>query len=187
MGERILVGAIAGAHGVRGAVRVRSFTEAPAAVAAYGPLSDEAGTRRLVLKVVGETAGGVIAEIEGVADRNAAEALRGQRLYVARDVLPALAAEEFYHADLIGLTAETAAGDRLGRVRAVQNFGAGDMLEIERADGTTVDLPFTRAAVPVVDIAGGRLVVDPPAGLLDAESGPAGESSPEDSGPEPAP
>ena len=168
MVERVLVGAIAGAHGVRGAVRIRSFTDDPAAVAAYGPVFDEAGARRLVLKIVGPTKGGVLAEIEGVRDRNAAEALQGVRLYVPREALPAPGEDEFYQADLVGLAVETADGTALGRVRAVQNFGAGDLLEVERPDGSTVSLPFTRAAVPVVDIAGGRIVADPPEGLLDA-------------------
>jgi 16S rRNA processing protein RimM len=167
MVERVLVGAIAGAHGVRGAVRIRSVTDDPAAVAAYGPLFDETGTRTLVLKVVGPTKGGIIAEIDGVRDRTAAEALQGTRLYVPRTALPAPAADEFYQADLVGLAVETPDGAALGRVRAVQNFGAGDLLEVERADGSTVSLPFTRAAVPVVDVAGGRIVADPPEGLLD--------------------
>jgi 16S rRNA processing protein RimM len=167
MVERVLVGAIAGAHGVRGAVRIRSFTDDPAAVAAYGPVFDEAGARQLVLKVTGPTKGGVIAEIDGVADRDAAESLRGVRLYVPRAALPSTDEDEFYQADLIGLAVETVDGDSLGRVRAVQNFGAGDLLEVERADGSTVSLPFSRAAVPVVDIGAGRIVADPPAGLLD--------------------
>jgi 16S rRNA processing protein RimM len=166
MVERVLVGAVAGAHGVRGAVRIRSFTDDPAAVAAYGPVFDEAGAQ-LVLRVTGPTKGGVIAEIDGVRDRDAAEALRGVRLYVPRAALPSPEEDEFYQADLIGLAVETVDGASLGRVRSVQNFGGGDLLEVERADGSTVSLPFSRAAVPVVDIGAGRIVADPPAGLLD--------------------
>lgn len=175
---RLLVGAIAAPHGVRGLVKVKSFTAEPADIAAYGPLSDETGRRRLTLQVMSAASGGsLICRVDGVADRDAAEALRGLRLYVDRAALPApAAAEEYYHADLIGLAAALPDGTVFGRVVAVQNFGAGDLLEIERESGTPrlVDLPFTRAVVPVVDIAGGRLVVDPPAELLEPPSaGPA--------------
>lgn len=165
--ERVLVGVVAGAHGVRGQVRIHSFTAAPADVAAYGPLFDETTTRRLQLTVTGATKDGVIARIRGVADRDAASALRGLRLYVPRSALPPTAADEFYHADLIGLAVELADGTGIGRVVAVQNYGAGDVLEIAPSeDGRTFDLPFTRLTVPVVDLAGRRLVVEPPAGLL---------------------
>ncbi len=176
--SRLLVGAIAAPHGVRGLVKVKSFTAAPADIAAYGPLSDETGRRRITLQVMSAAGGGaLICRIDGVADRDAAEALRGLRLYVERAALPApAAAEEYYHADLIGLAATLADGTNFGRVVAVQNYGAGDILEIERESETPrlVDLPFTRAVVPVVDIPGGRLVVDPPAELLEPPSaGPA--------------
>ncbi len=167
----ILVGVIAGAHGVRGQVRVRSFTADPRALGAYGPLHDEAGKRRFGVTVTGTTKDGVIARIEGVADRDAAAALRGVRLYVARSALPPPVAEEFYHTDLIGLAAERADGTPLGRVVAVRNFG-GDVLEIEpEPTGPALFVPFTRAAVPVVDIQGGRLVVESTAGLLEQLSG----------------
>ena len=162
MVERILVGSIAGAHGVRGQVRIKSFTDDPAAVAAYGPLSDESGQRRFDVRVTGHVKGGVIARIEGVADRSAAEALRGLRLYVPRAALPATQADEYYRVDLIGLEAELADGSRFGRIVDVQNYGAGDVLEIERPDGGTELLPFADRIVPVVDLAAGRVVVDPP-------------------------
>lgn len=158
----ILVGAIAGAHGVRGQVRIKSFTDDPAAVAAYGPLSDESGERRFALTVTGRIKGGVIARIDGVADRSAAEALRGLRLYVSRHALPATESDEYYRADLIGLKAELADGTSFGRIIDVQNYGAGDVLEIERPDGATELLPFADRTVPVVDLAAGRIVVDPP-------------------------
>ena len=119
----------------------------------------------------------MLAALDGVADRNAAEALKGLRLYVGRDALPALAEDEFYHADLIGLAVEQVGGERLGTVKAVHDFGAGDVLEVTREEGGSVFLPFTMAVVPVVDIAGGRLVADPPAELL--ESGSAGEEDAE--------
>jgi len=163
----VLMGVITGAHGVRGEVRVKSFTAEPAAIAAYGPLEDERGARRLSLALSGTVRGVLIARVEGVADRNAAERLKGTRLYLPRSALPPPAEEEYYHADLIGLAVELADGAPLGRVRAVHDFGAGDSLEVEKPDGKAVMVPFTEAVVPVVDIAGGRLVVDPPEGLLD--------------------
>lgn len=177
--RRVLVGAIAAAHGVRGLVKVKSFTAAPADIAAYGPLTDETGRRRLELQVMSAAGGGagtLICRIDGVATRDAAEALKGLRLYVERAALPAPADEEYYQADLIGLAAELADGTHFGRVAAVHNFGAGDILEIERSGAAppVVDLPFTRTVVPVVDLAGGRLVVEPPPELL--EAGGAGEA-----------
>jgi len=164
---RICLGVVAGAHGVRGLVKVKAFTAVPADVAAYGPLGDEAGRRRWRLEVVGPAPGKsadvVLARMEGVADRDAAQALHGVRLYVARTALPEPEEDEFYHADLIGLRVEDGAGRGLGTVRAVENHGAGDLLEVEAPDGRLVLLPFTRAAVPLVDVAGGRLVAAPPA------------------------
>lgn len=164
---RVCVGVITGAQGVRGAVRVKSFTADPEDLAAYGPVEDEAGERRFELRVVGRAKGVVVAKLAGIEDRDAAEALRGMRLYVGRAALPPAGEEEYYHADLLGLRAELADGSVLGRVRAVHDFGAGDSLELERPEGGLLMVPFTRAAVPVVDLAGGRVVIDPPAGLLD--------------------
>jgi 16S rRNA processing protein RimM len=164
--DKVCLGVIAGAHGVRGAVRVRSFTARPADIAAYGPLSDETGKRRLALDVMGEARGQLIARIAGIADRDAAEALKGLRLYVARAALPEPGEDEYYHSDLLGLRAETAEGAEFGTVVALHDFGAGDVLEIERADRSRIMLPFSRAAVPVVDLAARRLVVAPPAELL---------------------
>jgi len=162
--SRVCLGVVVGAHGVRGLVRIKSFTEAPGDIAAYGPLSDEAGARSFAVRVTGEAKGAILAAIAGVADRDAAEALKGTRLYVDRAALPVpVDAEEFYHADLIGLMAEDRAGRALGRVVAVHNFGAGDLLEIAPEGGQSLLLPFTKAAVPEVDLAGGRLVVEPPA------------------------
>jgi 16S rRNA processing protein RimM len=172
-GDMVLVGVIVGAHGVRGAVRVKSFTEAPEGVAAYGPVFDETGAKRFELRVLGPTKGGIIAQLSGVTDRNAAEALRGLRLHVPRAALPAPAEEEFYHADLVGLTVQTVDGEVLGTVRAVQNYGAGDLIEVERPGMRSLELPFTRAVVPLVDLAAGRLVVDPPPGLVDGAPVPA--------------
>ena len=165
--KRICVGIITGAHGVRGAVRVKSFTADPKDVARYGPLEDESGERRWSLGLMRSAKGVVVCRVEGIADRDNAEALRGLRLYLPRAALPPTAEEEYYHADLIGLEACLADGTRLGEVRAIHDFGAGDTLEIVRPAGPPAMVPFTRAVVPIVDIAAGRLVVDPPPGLIE--------------------
>lgn len=164
----VCLGAIAGAHGIKGLVRLKSFTARAQDIAAYGPLQDAHGARRFELALIGSSRGALIARINGVDDRNAAERLKGEKLYVARDRLPPTAAGEFYHADLIGLAAEQQDGAPLGRVIAVHDFGGGPSLEIERAAGDSVLVPFTTHVVPAVDIAGGRVVVAPPTGLLEA-------------------
>ena len=168
-GARVCVGVVGAPHGVRGAVRIKTYTDEPEAVARYGALADESGERRFTVRVVGRAKGDgmVVATLSGVADRDRAEALRGLRLYAPRAALPATAEDEFYHADLVGLAASLADGTRLGAVIAVHDFGAGDMVEIAREIGQPVLVPFTRAAVPVVDLAGGKIVIDPPDGLFD--------------------
>jgi 16S rRNA processing protein RimM len=166
--KRVCVGVVASAHGVRGAVRIKSFTAEPKDIAHYGPLESESGDQRFSLRLVGEAKGVLIGWLSGVADRDDAAALRGLRLYLPRAALPPTEEEEFYHADLIGLEAVLIDGTPLGRVKAVHDFGAGDTLEIARSEGQPVMVPFTRAVVPVVDVEGGRLVIDPPPGLLDA-------------------
>jgi 16S rRNA processing protein RimM len=162
---RVCLGVVTAPQGVKGLVRIKSFTAEPDAIARYGPLETEAGAR-VALDIVGTGKGVLIARIDGVADRDAAERWKGARLYLARAALPAPGEEEYYHADLLGLAAELADGTPLGRVRAVHDFGAGDSIEIERKEGAPLVVPFTRAAVPVVDIAGGRVVIDPPEGLI---------------------
>ncbi len=170
---KVCLAAIAGVHGVRGLVRLKTFTERPEDVVAYGPLSDEGGTRSFRLILKGEQKGLLLAAIEGVGDRTAAEALKGLRLYVAREALPQPEdPEEFYHADLIGLAVEDTKGQALGVVRAVEDFGAGPLLDVESESGSIL-LPFTLAVVPQVDLKGGRLVVDPPVAL---DAGPEEES-----------
>jgi 16S rRNA processing protein RimM len=157
---------VVGAHGLRGALKLRCFTERPADVAAYGPLYDERGERRLELKVLRATPDGVVAAAADVRDRSAAEALRGTLLFVPRPALPEPAPDEFYHSDLEGLSVERSDGTRLGRVRRLDNFGGGDLIEIAADDGSVLTLPFDRRTVPVVDLAQGRLVVEPPAELV---------------------
>ena len=171
---RVCLGVITKAHGVQGEVRIKSFTENPAAVAAYGPVTDETGDHAMTLQVMRVSKGVVTARIEGVDDRAAAEALKGRRLYVPRETLPGTEEEEFYHCDLIGLRAELVTGGMLGTVRAVNNFGAGDVLELEGRDGRALVVPFTRAVVPVIDAAAGFLKIDPPAGLLEPDETAAG-------------
>jgi 16S rRNA processing protein RimM len=166
--NRVCLGVVGAPHGVQGAVRIKTFTAAPDAIAGYGELEDESGERRFAVRVVGAAKGDgmVLAKLSGVADRDRAETLRGLRLYLPRAALPPAGDDEFYHADLVGLAALLGDGTRLGTVIAVHDFGAGDMLEIAREAGQPVLVPFTRAAVPVVDVAGGRVVLDPPDGLI---------------------
>ena len=155
-GRRILVGEIGRPHGVRGLVKVRSFTADPAAIAAYDPLTDAEGERRFALTFLAEG----LARVEGVADREAAARLTGTALYVERASLPPPEEDEFYLADLVGLRAETAGGAPLGLVRSVEEHGAGAFLVLDGPPERLV--PFTRACVPVVDIAANRVVVELP-------------------------
>ncbi len=169
--DRVVVARIGAAHGIRGEVRVKAFTANPADIGAYGPLDAPDG-RRFTVKSLRPAAGNaadmLVVRFADIADRNAAEALNGLELSVARDRLPPADDDEFYHADLVGLAAVTVAGDDLGTVIAVHNYGAGDLLEIAPRRGETLLVPFTHAVVPAIDLAGGRLTVDPPEGLLSA-------------------
>lgn len=165
--KRVCLGVVTGAHGVQGAVRIKTFTETPEDIARYGPLTDDTGQRSFELHLVGVAKGVVIARVAGIQDRNQAEALRGLQLYLPRSALPETKAEEYYHADLIGLEAVLGDGTPVGRVRAIHDFGAGDTLEVTRPGAPSVMVPFTRAVVPIVEPAAGRLVLDPPPGLLD--------------------
>jgi 16S rRNA processing protein RimM len=202
LGGRVCVGQVGAARGLNGEFCVRSFTADPDAIAAYGPLAVEGTERRLRLRVVGHRKEWPIVRAEEVDDRSKAEALHGARLYVDRSALPRTEEDEFYYADLIGLAArlavEGAAGDGapgegmpgegipgegipgepLGRVGAVHDFGAGPLLEIERPTASALLVPFTKAAVPRVDLAAGLIVVAPLPGLL----GPVGELGAVESG-----
>ena len=160
--DRVLLGVVAAPHGVRGLVRIKSFTEDPMKVAAYGPLSDEAGKKVYRVEALSAARGAVLARIEGVADRTAAEALRGLRLYVERSQLPDAGEREWYEADLIGLAAVGRDGKDWGKVVAFHDFGAGSVMEVSGG----AMLPFTDEAVPEIDVEGGKVVIDPPAGLL---------------------
>jgi 16S rRNA processing protein RimM len=159
----VCVAAVAAAHGVRGALKLKCFTEDPASVAAYGPLVDEAGRTLFRVRVVGPAKGGVIVEAEGITNRDAAEALRGLRLYVPRDRLPEPEDDAFYYEDLVGLAVQDAGGRPIGQVVAVHDFGAGEVIEYRDAEGRGGMVSFTTALVPEVDLDGGRLVVAPEA------------------------
>jgi 16S rRNA processing protein RimM len=160
--DRVLLGVVAAPHGVRGLVRIKSFTDDPMKVGAYGPLSDEAGKNVYRVEALSAARGAVLARIEGVADRTAAEALRGLRLYVERKQLPEAGEREWYEADLIGLAAIGRDGKDWGKVVAFHDFGAGSVMEVSGG----AMLPFTDEAVPEIDVEGGKVVIDPPAGLL---------------------
>ena len=161
-GDRVCVGAVAGAFGVAGEVRLKSFCADPGAIASYGPLTTEDGARSFTVRLTRPVAGGLGARLSGVATKEQADALRGTTLWVARDRLPALGDDEFYHADLIGLAVHDTGGAPLGHVAAVHNHGAGDVIEVAGPGGRSLLLPFTRAAVPTVDLAARRIVADPP-------------------------
>jgi 16S rRNA processing protein RimM len=157
---RVLLGRIAAAHGLRGEVMIQAYTEPPENIAAYGPLTDRSGARHFHIECRRVTAKGVIAGLTDVGDRGAAEALKGTDLYVLRDRLPPAAEGEFYHWDLIGLAAVNAEGNLLGEIVAVQNYGAGDLLEVRLAGAATTQLiPFSDAFVPQVDLTAKRAVV----------------------------
>lgn len=168
----VCVGAIASAHGVRGLVTVKAFTADPESVAAYGPVETGDG-RRLTLELRGRTGKGLLmAAVPGVNDRNGAEELRGQQLYVPRAALPPDDDEDaFYQADLVGLEVCDEAGGVLGVIKAVQNFGAGDILLVGDGPAGELHLPFTKAVVPVVDLAAGRVVVVLPREVVAREDG----------------
>ena len=159
---QICVARIGAAHGVRGAVKLWTFTEDPFAVKRYGPLLSKDGKRQFELAQAREAKDHLVATFKGVTTRDEAERLNGIELYVARDKLPAPDDDEYYHADLIGLAAVNAASEPIGRVLAIHNCGAGDIIEIAPPSGPTMLLPFTNAVVPTVDLANGRVVIELP-------------------------
>src|SRR3954447_3555504 len=159
---QICIARIRAAHGVRGAVKLWTFTEDPLAVERYGPLLTKDGARQFEIANVRSAKDHLVATFKGVATRNDAEKLNGIELYVAREKLPETDDGEYYYADLIGLSAVNTADEPIGRVIAIHNFGAGDIIEIAPPTGATLLLPFTNVVVPTVDIAGGRVVVELP-------------------------
>ena len=167
MTDMISVGAIAGAYGVRGEVRVKSYCAVPEDLETYKPLWSEDRSRQFTLAIIRPIKNGFAARVTDVASKEDADALRGTVLFAERDQLPNLPDDEFYHADLMGLDVYDTGGVLLGRVKTVQNHGADDLLELQLAGtSTTTFLPFTKAAVPTVDLTAGRIVADPPLGVL---------------------
>lgn len=168
--NKLLMGRIGAAHGIKGEVRIQSFTEDPLALASYGPLSTNKPGLTIKILAARTTTNVLVARLEGVNDRNAAEKLNGVELYVDRALLPDTEDDDdFYHADLIGLKARLADGSEIGEVTAVPNFGAGDLLEIrDPRSGDTYLYPFSKAVVPEVRVADGYLLIDPP---IEAEPG----------------
>lgn len=188
--QRVLLGEVGSAHGIRGEVVVRSYTSEPADIARYGRLEAADGTVLPILRIVRETPKGLICRFEGIADRTGVENLRGTELWVPRERLPPPSPGDYYHVDLIGLSAVSPEGAKIGSVVAVVNFAAGDLLEIQREGSRETDyVPFTDACVPEVDIAGRRVVVvmpvmvegDPDAGETD-EDGTADTTEEEEAG-----
>ncbi|MBT3238357.1 MAG: 16S rRNA processing protein RimM [Rhodospirillaceae bacterium] len=170
--DLICVGAVTGPRGLKGEVKVKTFTATPKAIGDYGDVWDEAGERSFTIRVTGNAKGDgvVLARLGGVDDRNAAEAMKGVRLYVPKTMLPEPDEDEYYFADLIGLRAETEDGEDFGKVAAVNDFGAGPVIEVGGGEVGSVMLAFTKAIVPVVDLQGGRIVIAPPDGLFDPVS-----------------
>jgi 16S rRNA processing protein RimM len=169
--DRICVGAISGAFGVQGEVRLKSFCAEPEAIANYGPLYSEDGKHSFTLRLTRTIPNGFSARMSGIATREQADAMKGMRLFADRARLPSLPDDEFYHADLIGMEVRDTGGILLGRVSAVHNHGATDLLEVSGpppggGPNRTVLLPFTQAIVPTVDLASRRIVADPPEGLF---------------------
>ncbi|MBE6453154.1 MAG: 16S rRNA processing protein RimM [Alphaproteobacteria bacterium] len=158
--SKICLGAIVGVHGIRGEVKVKSFTENEQNLTHYGSLSTESGDRTFELKIVGHSKELLRVKIKGVEDRNTAEKLIGTGLYIERSKLPALAEEEYYHADLIGLMALTSKGEKVGTVNALYNFGAGDLIEIKTSENRLEMLPFNKNFVPTVNLKDGFIIVE---------------------------
>jgi 16S rRNA processing protein RimM len=156
------LGAVIAAHGIKGEVKVRTFTSSPDALSAYGPLATDKGRALTIVSLNPVKGDEAIVRFEGIDDRNQAETLKGQQLFVARASLPEPAADEFYLADLVGLRVEDVAGAHLGKVRAVHNFGAGDIIELARAGGGTDFIPFNSSVTREIDVAKGRIVIEPP-------------------------
>ena len=165
--DHICVGAFSGSYGVNGEVRLKSFCADPEAIADYSPLTTEDGKRSIAFTITRNIKGALVAKVEGITNKEQADDLKGLRVFAKRTQLPALPDDEYYHADLIGLTVLDTGGTVLGKVHAVQNHGASDLLEImPNAGGNTILLPFTREVVPTVDLTAGRIIADPPDGTL---------------------
>ena len=167
MAELICVGAIAGAFGVKGEVRLKSFTSIPVSIADYAPLLTEKGEKKFEVVITGEIKNGLSARMSGIISKEDADNLKGTKLYAPREKFPELHEDEYYHADLIGLNVENLEGNHLGKIKSVLNHGASDLLEIQsESEKKSILIPFTRKIVPKVDIKNSVVIVDPPEGLV---------------------
>jgi 16S rRNA processing protein RimM len=164
--NRICVGVVTGPHGLKGDVKLKSFTESPKDVAAFGPVTDKTGEQSFNIRIISANHKGLVVELSGVRGREAAEAIRGTELYMPRDLLPELAEDEFYFSDLIGLAVEHINGSKIGIVSLVDNYGAGDVMEVNLKDGGTEMFQMSREVVPEIDLKNGRVVINPPAEIF---------------------
>lgn len=176
MTELLLVGVITGARGIKGELRIKAFTANPDDVCSYGPLFNEDGNKSWTVKQTGNAKGQVLARFKGVDDRTEADTMKGVKLYIPHHALPDAGEEEYYYSDLIGLKVELMDGTELGTVKAVMDAGAGASLEVQTPDGDIL-VPFTRLSVPVVNITDGKVIIDPPDGLMDPPPAEAQDSS----------
>ena len=177
--KRICVGIIVGSHGLRGLIKIKSFTVVSEDIFVYGPLTDKDGKRSFALELVSSSKKGLIVKLEGVTTRDASEALRGIELYLSRDLLPNLKEDEFYYSDLIGLVVENTDGEIIGNVSMVDNYGAGEIIEVDLQVGGTAMYRMSLEVVPEIDLKNGRIVVDPPTEVLTSkirDADEAGES-----------
>ena len=165
--ELICVGVITGARGLKGEVRIKSFTDDPKDISNYGDVFEENGRTSYRVRITGQAKGQLLARLNAIEDRDAADSLKGTRLYIPKSALPETDEDEFYFSDLVGLRADLVNGGCLGKIKEVHDFGAGAILEVVGEEAGTVMVPFTRASVPEVDKAGGKVVIDPPIGLIE--------------------
>ena len=165
--QLVCIGVVTGARGLRGELRIKSFTDIPEDVASYGPVCDETGKQTYKIRLTGQSKGVLIARFGGIETRTAADLIKGLKFFVPKGKLKNLEDDEFFFTDLVGLTAELPDGEILGLVKAVEDFGGGPFLEVAGGSYGEVQVPFTKAAVPVVEVANGRVVIDPPLGLLE--------------------
>ncbi len=160
--NRICVGVVAGSHGLQGAVKIKSFMVEPSDIGAYGPLTDKNGARKFEIDLLSISEKNLIAKLSGVTDRNSSEAIKGLELFLTRDLLPKLDKDEFYYSDLVGLSVENTEGEVIGVVGSVDNFGAGEIMEVNMKDGAVELLHISRKVVPEIDLRNKRVVIDPP-------------------------
>ena len=164
--NRICVGIVTGPHGLKGDVKLKSYPENPKDVAAFGPVTDKSGERQFDIRILSANQKGLVVELSGVRGREAAEAIRGTELYMVRDLLPELEEDEFYYSDLVGLVVEDINGAAIGTVSLVDNYGAGEIIEVDLKDGGTEMYPMSREVVPTIDLKNGRVVINPPAEIF---------------------